>query len=152
MTELKEITGKMQELKQTIDYLLRVTNYEDGEQLEVKYDLNSPDDMQLVDEYRNILYKLEDVTQTLEYLSRPIAYESTLHIRPDGRYGTDRNYYTSGSAIEFLYYDEVYDFETQDYKEVASWRSSRVEHDENDYYIVGYNDVSLDNLKVRVRK
>ncbi len=152
MTELKEITAKMQELKKTIDYLIRATNYEEDEQLEIKYNIDSPDDLQMMDEYRNILYRLEDVTHTLEYLSKPIAYESTLQIRPDGRYGTDRNYYTSGSAIEFLYYDEVYDFETQTYKEVASWRSSRVEHDGNDYYIVGYRNVELSGLRVRVRK
>ena len=41
---------------------------------------------------------------------------------------------------------------TRTYKEVASWRSSRVEHDGNDYYIVGYRNVELSGLRVRVRK
>lgn len=153
MTDIKDITIQMQELKKIIDSLLYSTHYEEGEQLQITYNINSPDDLQLMDEYKNILYKLENIKYSLDYLKMPILFESKLKLRSDGRYGTidDRTYYTSGSPIEFLYKDEVYDYENQDYKQVTSWRSSRIEHNGNDYYIVGYSDVELEGLKVRIR-
>ena len=32
------------------------------------------------------------------------------------------------------------------------WAASRVEHDGDDYYIVGYPDIKLDGLKIRLRE
>ena len=89
----------------------------------------------------------------LEYLNKSILFEDTLILRPDGRYGTRNNktYYTSGSGIEFLINEEVLG-EDGYFTDKPAWRTSTVEHNGTDYYIVGYKDVDLNGLKVRVRK
>ena len=73
--------------------------------------------------------------------------------RPDGRYGTrnDRSYFTSETVIEFAYTKEVQN--SDGYLEgIPVWTISSVEHNKKDYYIVGYPDVDLNRLKVRVRE
>ena len=69
-----------------------------------------------------------------------------------GRYETDGgHYYTSGSSIEFLKVEEIYNSDTGQYEDTPVWTVSRVEHDGTDYYIVTYGNVELSGLKVRVR-
>ena len=69
-----------------------------------------------------------------------------------GRYETAKGrYYTSGSGIEFLRTEEVYNYDTDKWKNAGIWTCSRVESRNGQYYIVGYSDVELSGLKVRVR-
>ena len=105
-----------------------------------------------MDEYKSILYKLSDVQYDLEYLNKSILFEDTLILRPDGRYGTrnDKTYYTSGSGIEFLINEEVLG-EDGHFTNKPAWRTSTVEHNGTDYFIVGFKDIDMNGLRVRVR-
>ena len=58
--------------------------------------------------------------------------------------------YTSGSGIEFLINEEVLG-EDGHFTEVPAWRTSTVEHNGTDYFIVGFKDIDMNGLRVRVR-
>ena len=153
MTELKELQEEMSKLQKQIATVLNISKYREYDDLSgVNYSVRNPDDLLLIDEYKNMLYKLSDVQYDLEYLSKSILFEDTLVLRPDGRYGTNngKTYYTSGSGIEFLCTDECLNEEGH-FEDMQAWRTSTVEHNGTDYYIVGYKDLDMNGLKVRVR-
>lgn len=90
-----------------------------------------------------ILDKLQDVLYEIEYLNKPIVAEGTLYKNEADRYEMNDNYYfTSGSPIEIYIHDS--------YEERNVWHKSRVEHNGDDYYVVGYKG-SIDGLRARVR-
>lgn len=152
MMDIKELTDELTKLQKQIKTVLRLSNYREYDDLsDVGYS-KTPDNLLLVDEYRGILDKLSDVEYDLDYLNKTVAFEDTLTLRPDGRYSCRNHtqYYTSGTPIEFLYYDDVTN-ESGEFETLPMWRCSRVEHNGSDYYIVGYKNVELNNLKVRVR-
>ena len=154
MGTLKELQEEMQKLSSQIATVLSVSKYRDYDDLSgIEYSTNNPDDLLLIDEYKSILYKLSDVQYDLEYLNKSILFEDTLILRPDGRYGTRNNktYYTSGSGREFFNNEQVLGADGY-LTDKPAWRTSTVEHNGTDYYIVGYKDVDLNGLKVRVRK
>jgi hypothetical protein len=62
----------------------------------------------------------------------------------NGRYEIDENhYFTSGSGIELLNYDDFY--------ELKIWVRTRIEHNGDDYYAVSKPNVPLGNSHARVR-
>ena len=153
MGTLKELQEEMQKLSSQIATVLSVSKYRDYDDLSgIEYSTNNPDDLLLIDEYKSILYKLSDVQYDLEYLNKSILFEDTLILRPDGRYGTRNNktYYTSGSGIEFLINEEVLG-EDGYFTDKPAWRTSTVEHNGTDYFIVGFKDIDMNGLRVRVR-
>lgn len=150
---ITELKSAVQKLSGQISTILSTSGYQQYDDLlSIQYDINNPDDLMIIDEYRQLLSKLSDVQYAIDYLSKPVKYEDRLTLRSDGRYGTinGTTYYTSGSRIEFLTSEEVMDSDGQ-FVDVPAWRISRVEHNGTDYYIVGYPDVKLHGLKVRVR-
>lgn len=150
---IRELTAAMQYLSEQLNVVLSKSGFQEYDDLSsVKYDINNPDDLMLIDVYRQLFSKLSDVQYTISYLSRPVKHQDRLTLRSDGRYGTvnGTTYYTSGSRIEFLTFEEVLDSSGQ-LIDVPAWRISRIEHNGTDYYIVGYPDVDLNGLRVRIR-
>ena len=153
MTELKKLQEEMLKLQKQIATVLNISGYREDEDLSgVNYSIRNSEDLLLIAEYKSMLYKLSDMQYKLEYLSKSVLFEDMLILRPDGRYGTSNGkaYYTSGSGIEFLCSVEVLNEEGY-FEDVQAWRLSSVEHNGSDYYIVGYKDVDMNGLKVRVR-
>ena len=108
-----------------------------------------------IDEYSNVLKNLTSGPDSRwSYLLRPVAYTDTLTLYSDGRYGTSngRNYYTSGTLIEFEDTKDTMNAEGTPEETPVIWTISSVEHNGKDYYIVGYPDVDLNGLRVRVRE
>lgn len=137
MVEIERIDEEFERLREVISKLMVSTGYDKDEDLtNVTYDSSSPDDLQRIEKYREMLYKFTDVLGDLNYLKRPVRFEDKLTLRPDGRYGTinGETYYTSRSLIEFLNYEDLKEEES-----APIWRTSRVEHYGNGYYIVGFN-------------
>jgi hypothetical protein len=88
--------------------------------------------------------KLSDAKRRLDYLSKPVRFTGTLSRNSGGKYELKNgHYYSSGNNIEALIND--------DDREYPYWIRSRVEHDGEDYYIVGFKDASLEGLTVRIR-
>ncbi len=155
MADLKTLSDEMAKLKKQIETVLYISDYRNCDDLSGLDDwmqINNADDRQKLEVYRNILYKLEEVQGNLAYYDRPVKEVSRVHLNASGRYETDKGHcYTSGSRIEFLRTEEVYNYDTDAWENAGIWTTSRVEHNGQDYYIVGYRGVGLSGLKVRVR-
>ncbi len=155
MADLKALCEEMKKLRKQIDTILYVSGYRDCDDLSGLDDykrIKTADQRQQLEECRNILYKLDEVQRSLAYFEEPVRYISKLHMNASGRYETDKGYYyTSGSGIEFLRKEEVYNYDTEKWEEAEIWTCSHVESRDGKYYIVGYPDVELSGLTVRVR-
>lgn len=86
---------------------------------------------------------LRKASNDIKYVNRKIAAEGILYKNDSGRYEIDEtNYFTSGSPIEILVYDEDHG---------NRWVATRVEHKDGDYYAVGFSG-KLGGLRARVRR
>jgi hypothetical protein len=113
----------------------------------------TPDEWQLVREYKRVLSRLDEISWELSYLARPVVYEGTAYRKPGSeRYccgEVDKDYYTEyccGHGIEFQLYDEEHD--------CYVWKASSVEYADEygGYFIVGYPEIQIAGLRVRVRE
>lgn len=144
---LQELLSEAQTLKTQIYSFLKSATYDKSDSLEgLNINYKDPEQLLLLDEFRNITEHLGAVYQAISYLSLPIQSTSTLHLTPDGRYLTtnDGYTYTSGDLIEALVEDE--------YRDVPYWTLSRIEYGPDGYYIYGNKDVNLNGITVRSRK
>lgn len=156
MSNTKKLFEEMKKLKMQIETVLCVSDYRNCNDLSGLEDfkqIRTADERQQLEEYCSILDKLDDIQSSLAYLDRPIREVSQLHINESGRYETDKGYYyTSGSCIEFLRDDEVYDSDNDAFENAEIWTISRVESQKGQYYIVGYSNIKMSGLTVRVRE
>ena len=145
MADLKMVLEKTNDLKWKIDSVLRFStydNYDDLSSLDIDY--RDGEQLFLLGELQAIMRNLDEARGRLTYLALPIREVSRLHKNESGRYETDGgHYYTCGSPVEALIEDG--------YHEVPYWVWTRLEHNENGYYLVGYGNVEMDGLTVRVR-
>lgn len=146
MTDLKMVFEETQKLKGKIRGLLGFSTYEKYDDLSgLSIDYKDGEQLFLQTELREIMEKLSDVAGRIEYLSQPVGEISRLHKNELGRYETEGGHcYNGGSGIEALVKD--------DYHEVPYWVWTSVEHDQKDYFLVGYKNVRMEGLTVRVRK
>lgn len=155
MADLKMLSDEMTKLKKQIKTMLYISDYQNCDDLSGIDDfgqINTADQRQQVEEYRNIFRRLDEVQSILAYYERPVREVSRIYINKSGRYETDKgHYYTSGSSIEFLRAEEVYNYDADTWKNVEIWTTSRIESQDGRYYIVGYPGVELSGLTVRVR-
>lgn len=96
-----------------------------------------------LEQLSNALNSLQKFSDIMEYLKKPIKAEGMLYKNSSGRYELSEVEYTCGYSIEYLIYD--------DFEEREEWRRSCIEHNGEDYYIVGDKNIKLDGLHVRVR-
>ena len=155
MADLTVLSDEMAKLKRQIETILSASQYREYDDLSGLDDyrqIKTADQRQQLEEYRNILYKLDEVQSILAYNERPVWEVSRIYRNDAGRYETDKgHYYTSGSGIEFLRTEEVYNYDTNEWENTAIWTCSRIESRDGEYYIVGYPDLELSGLTVRVR-
>ncbi len=147
MVEVNDVMRKLNSIKIEVKSLVKETDYYDGEGFsELKIDSENPNDIFIEKELSRIFYDLEKSQRKIEYLTRTISYESNLFENAEGRYETERgDYFTCGSIIEYLSYDE----RQSDY---PFWRRSSIEGASGKYFIVDEPNVSLEGLLVRVRR
>ena len=145
MAELDMALVQMKGLKCRIDDILNVTTYDEHADLRgLHADRKDSDQLFQLRELQKIMRKLADIGGSIEYLFRPVQETSTLHKDENGEYRTEKGfYYRSGSLIEVLLQDDSH--------EVPCWTLTKVEHDGEDYYLVGYEEIPMEGLNVRVR-
>ena len=142
--EIKEVFRKVAKLTTEIKELEMAVDFDYG-YLNINYDESSADDMQVYYALLDVYDKLHDVKNKLEYHETPVDRESVLHKNLYGRYVSEDGYeFSCGCHIEYLKYLEG--------RECYTWKNSRIEADENGYYIVGDRDIRLDGLRVRFRR
>lgn len=154
MADLKVLSEELSKLQEQIKTVLNISEYRDCDDLSGLDDwkeIKTADQRQQLEEYRSILFKLDEIESDLSYFKRPIREVSKIYINESGRYETDKGYYyTSGSGIEFLRTEEVYNDDTDTWENAEIWTTSRVESQDG-RYIVGYSDLEMSGLTVRVR-
>ena len=145
MAELSMALVQMKGLKSRIDDILSITTYDEHADLRgLHADHGDSDQLFQLKELQVILRKLADIGGSIEYLFRPVQETSTLHRDESGEYRTEKGYcYRSGRLIEALL-PEVDG-------EIPHWVQTKVEHDGEDYYLAGYDDIPMEGLHVRVR-
>lgn len=148
---INELMKSLSELNYDFKNLVNKTGIEKYDDLSgVEADWNNPEQCLLVEELRNVMLKISEASGTISYLCKPINGEYVLHKNNRGRYECEVREYTCGRCIEYYAYD--------DWNGYYRWIVSRVEHDGNDYYIVGsksissdQNNIPLEGLRVRIR-
>lgn len=143
--ELSMALVQMKGLKCRIDDILSVTTYDEHADLRgLHADRKDSEQLFQLREMQRIMRRLADIGGSIEYLFRPVLETSTLHRDENGEYRTGKGYcYRSGSLIEA--------FLQEDPHEAPYWVQTKVEHDGEDYYLMGYEDISMEGLSVRVR-
>ena len=153
---IKEIMAEVQELNVKVQQILYHADYEMYDDLSgLDYDNTNADELFILDELRQILYKLDEVSHTLKYLERPIKVEGALHKNANGRYEVQGIELSSGYGLEYLSLDDRHCRynDNDEYINTPYWVASRIEHDGQDYYIVGAKEFdTLENVRVRIRK
>ncbi len=145
MNDLEKVLSSASSLSCKIGAILNESKFEEYDDLSgLNIDSNDEEQLLLQDELRSILGHLENAKRDIDYLNKPIAYTGYLQKNSRGRYETGDKEYTSGNGIEVLIYDDFY--------EKNRWVKTRVEHNGKDYYLVGYGNISMQGLKVRIRK
>lgn len=108
------------------------------------FDEDNKDELLRYDEIMKMLESLDDFRSRYTYILKKVKYEGHLVKNESGRYCLDNCheiYFVSGQRIEF--------FDKEDEK----WVISRVEHNDDDYYIVSNGrNVNIDGIQVRVRE
>lgn len=143
--ELNMALLQMKGLKYRIDDILKVTTYDEHADLRgLHVDHKDSDQLFQLKQMQVIMRKLADIGGSIEYLFRPVQETGTLQKDESGGYRTEQGYcYRSGSLIEVLL--------PEDDGEIPCWVQTKVEYDGEDYYLIGYDDISMEGLRVRVR-
>ncbi len=145
MKDLKQVLAEANGLYCKIDNILKLSTYDDCDDLgglEINY--QDGEQLFLLEELQAVMRNLDEVRGRLVYLARPIREVSRLHRNESGRYETEGGHcYRCGSPIEALVQDG--------YRDVPYWVWTRLEHNGQGYYLVGYSNVEMDGLTVRVR-
>ncbi len=143
--ELSMALMQMKGLKCRIEDILNVTTYDEHADLRgLHVDHEDSDQLFQLKELQAIMRKLADIGGSIEYLFRPVQENSTLHKDENGEYRTEKGFrYRSGSLIEVLLPEAD--------GENSCWVQTKVEHDGEDYYLIGYDDIPMEGLHVRVR-
>ncbi|GGA58944.1 hypothetical protein GCM10007416_35140 [Kroppenstedtia guangzhouensis] len=110
---------------------------------ETSQDALSPEKRFEYEQLLGIGEKLEEALTRWEYLQKPVVAEGFLRKNENGRYEIGDREFTSGESIEILISDPGFD--------ETVWVKSRVEHNGQDYYLMGYEEVPMDGLMARQR-
>lgn len=144
---VQELDKMLRKLGIGIKEVVNATEYDRNEDWSCIKDyetITDPDELQLLDEYQNVLHQLCDIHYTLLYQQREIIGEGVLSLNAQGYFEDEHHEYHCGDCIEFYFYD--------DWNEHYKWKTSRIEHNGERYYIVGNPEIELDGLRVRHRK
>lgn len=145
MADLQQVFAEAVKLNRQIIQFLKFstcTDYDDLSGLDI--DFNDGEQILIWDELRRITDRLADAQEYISYLTRPVTEVSRLRKGATGKYQTAQGrFYDCGSSIEALVSDEYHD--------VPYWTRTIVEHNGEDYYLVGYKGLPMKGLTVRVR-
>lgn len=141
MNTIKDLQQELNTINQVLKDILKRSRFNEYSDLSgLEYDSDSPEELLLVDELQDVLYRLDEASNIITYLNKPIRKKGILAKSCNGRYTYDGRELTCGCCIEALVPED----------DRHKWISTRIEHDGNDYYLVGYKG-SLSGLLVRER-
>ena len=152
MKTINELKEELKKLNSSLEGVIRASGFRDYDDLSgLEYDRTNPEELFLVEEYRGILDQLERASSNIGYLTMPIAYSGRLTKQANGRYSCGGYELTSGNGLEVLEPCEVLNSEGH-YIDGYRWTSTRLEHNGEDYYLVGVHVDSLEGMQARIRE
>jgi len=107
-----------------------------------------PNDAYLQDEAEQLLEPFEVLHEELRYLRHPFRGEYILECLPDGRPG----FYDEEGYRYSLHCGQGLEAKIRDRRGRLRWIRSRIEHDGEDFYLVGCPHMPLSNLPIRVKE
>ena len=145
MADLQQVFEAAVELNRSITQFLKLSTYTVNDGLNnLDMDCDDGEQLFLKDELLRTAIRLAEVQEYISYLSLPVKEVSRLRKGTAGKYRTaNGHFYDCRSIIEALVTDE--------YHEVPYWTRTVVEHNGEDYYLVGYKGLPMKGLTVRVR-
>ncbi len=141
--DVKDFREKLTQLNQRIKELVTESGFNRYDGLSEVFDSTDPETLFQRYELGKVMRYLEDASDAISYMTEKEVTEGTLYKNERGRYACGEYELSSGSSLEVYVYDE----DNERYK----WRKTRMEHDGDDYYIVGF-DGSPNGVKARVRR
>ncbi len=152
MRTLLELKEGLDRISGQLTSIIRDSGYEDyGELSGLEYDTEDPESLFLKDELEDALEMLDKVNSGIKALNQPIAVQGQLHKGSNGRYSVEGRELSSGYGLEVLAPTEVAT-KSGDWKTGYKWVATRMEHNGEDYYLVGFADLHLEGLTVRIRE
>ena len=144
MKTLKDAFQEVTRISRDIEKLVKETRFEEYDDLSaLSFSLDDPDHIQLWDEMKHILDRLNGIRHDVAYLNKGIIATGNLYKNSNGRYEACGREFSSGSLIEALIDDGLFDS--------PRWEVSRIEHNGSDYYLYGHKEINLSGLEIRIR-
>ena len=142
--DLSKASREVTRISQDIEKLVKETQFEEYDDLSGReFDLDDPNQIQLWDEMKHIMDRLNGIRHDVEYLNKRVIASGKLYKNSNGRYEACGREFSSGSLIEALIDDGLFDS--------PRWEVSRIEHNGSDYYLYGHKEVNLSGLEIRIR-
>lgn len=142
--KLDEVIKVVRQMKSECNFIIEQTGFDGNCFDKIETENISEDERFTIERLEKALDGLTKFSAEIEYISRPISSEGTLRKNSRDRYESSSYEYTSGSRIEYQTYDDFF--------ERNEWKLSRVEHNGENYYIVGDKELNLEGLRVRERR
>lgn len=139
-----EIFSDLKPLISDISHILKDTCYSDYE--DINLEASDPQERFLKDELNSLFHSLLEASEEFLFLDRPVIDDGFLHKNSSGRYMLNNFEFSCGSPIEIFH-----SAPDPDYPEDEKWIGTRIEHDGNDYYAVGFRDFELEGCRARRR-
>ena len=147
---LKDVFSRLHEIDQAAQALIREAGFssDTGSAENVPFVPDSPDTRFLKESVELLLDPLSEMHSLLAYLETPASPEYVLERFKNGRYGYrdkegSRREFSCGQTLEAMITDSF---------GCLRWVKARMEHDGNDYFLMGHRSVPLAGLTVRERR
>lgn len=147
---LKDVFNRLHEIDQAAQALIRETgfSFDTGSAGKVSFAPEEPDTRFLKESIALLLEPLDQMHCLLSYLEAPASPEHVLERFRNGRYGyRDGN----GSRREFSC-GQTLEAKIKDSFGRLRWVKTRMEHNGDDYFLMGHPSVPLAGLTVRERR
>lgn len=147
---LKDVFSRLHEIDQAAQALIRDAgfSFDTGSAENVPFAPDGPDARFLKESIELLLDPLAEMHSLLSYLEIPASPEHVLEKFSNGRYGyRDIN----GSRREFSC-GQTLEARITDSSGCLRWIKTRMEHDGDDYFLMGHRSVPLTGLTVRERR
>lgn len=147
---LKDVFSRLHEIDQAAQALIREAgfSFDTGSAQNMSFAPEGPDTRFLKESVELLLDPLGEMHSLLSYLETPASPEHVLERFNNGRYGyRDGN----GSRREFSC-GQTLEARITDSSGCLLWVKTRMEHDGDDYFIMGHRSVPLTGLTVRERR
>lgn len=146
----KDVFSRLHEIDQAAQALVREAgfSFDTGSAQNVSFAPEGPDTRFLKESVELLLDPLGEMHSLLSYLETPASPEHVLERFNNGRYGyRDGN----GSRREFSC-GQTLEARITDSSGCLLWVKTRMEHDGDDYFIMGHRSVPLTGLTARERR